>query len=195
MDWNVFMDVAGAVLGITYVILEYRASIWLWAVSIIMPIVHGLLYYNKGLYADFGMEFYYVAAAIYGYACWRWGNKDKESKHVPITHYKRSHILPSIIVGVALWAALYWFLTTCTDSRVPILDSFTTALSAVALWALAKKYVEQWLLWLVVDAVCFGLYIYKGIPFTACLYGFYTVMAVAGYLKWKKMVVNESVSR
>lgn len=192
MDWNLFMDVAGAVLGITYVILEYRASIWLWAVSVIMPIVHGLLYYNKGLYADFGMEFYYVAAAIYGYVCWRWGNKDKESKDVPITHYKRSHILPSIIVGVALWASLYWFLTTWTDSRVPLLDSFTTALSAVALWALAKKYVEQWLLWFVVDAVCFGLYLYKGIPFTASLYGFYTVMAVLGYLKWKKMATSNA---
>ena len=66
-------------------------------------------------------------------------------------------------------------------------DSFTTALSVIAMWALAKKYVEQWLLWLVVDAVCTVLYVYKGIPFKAAIYGLYTIVAVAGYLKWKKM--------
>ena len=67
-------------------------------------------------------------------------------------------------------------------------DSFTTALSMVALWALAQKYAEQWLLWLVVDAVCTVLYIYKQIPFTACLYAFYTVMAVLGYRQWLKKI-------
>jgi len=158
-----------------------------------MPIVHGYLYYEKGLYADFGMEFYYVAAAIYGYACWKWGKKDKDAKEVPITHYKRSHILPSVIVGVVLWGILYWILTTYTDSRVPIMDSFTTALSAVALWALAKKYVEQWLLWLVVDVACFVLYVYKEIPFTAGLYCFYSAMAIAGYYKWKKMAEQSNL--
>lgn len=191
MDWIRFIDIVSTVLGLLYLWLEYRANIWLWAVSVIMPAVHAYLYYQKGLYADFGMEFYYIAAAIYGYACWRWGKKEKDAKEVPITHYKPNHILPSIIVGFVLWGALYWFLTSFTDSRVPVLDSFTTALSAVALWALAKKYVEQWLLWLVVNAVCFGLYLYKQIPFTAGLYGFYTVIAVLGYLKWKKMAASE----
>ena len=191
MNWILFIDIVSTVLGLLYLWLEYRANIWLWAVSIIMPAVHAYLYFEKGLYADFGMEFYYIAMAIYGYACWRWGKKDKDAKEVPITHYKRSHIVPSIIVGLALWGLIYWFLTTCTDSRVPVLDSFTTSLSAVALWALAKKYVEQWLIWLVVDAVCCGLYIYKGIPFTASLYGFYTVIAVFGYRKWKKLAISQ----
>lgn len=194
MDWIKFIDIAGTVLGLVYLWLEYRASIWLWAVSIIMPVVHGYLYYEKGLYADFGMEFYYVAAAIYGFACWKWGNKrSNKGGEVPITHYRRSHIVPSIIAGGIIWLALYWFLGTMTDSRVPVLDSFTTALSAVALWALAKKYVEQWLLWLVVDAVCCALYVYKGIPFTAGLYAFYTVMAVLGFLRWNKLADNESL--
>lgn len=192
MDWLQLIDIVSTVLGLLYLWLEYRANIWLWAVSIIMPIVHSYLYFAKGLYADFGMEFYYVAAAIYGYCCWRWGKKDGDAKEVPITHYKHSHIMPSVIVGFALWGGLYWFLSTFTDSTVPLLDSFTTALSAVALWALAKKYVEQWLLWLVVDAVSCGLYIYKGIPFTASLYGFYTVMAVAGYLRWKKLAATQA---
>lgn len=188
------IDITGLVLGLIYLWLEYRANIWLWAVGIIMPIVNSTLLFAKGLYADFGMEFYYVVIAIYGYCCWRWGNKKEKGKELPITHYTLRHVVASLFTFILLWGGIFWFLKYHTDSTVPILDSFTTALSAVAMWALARKYLEQWLLWLVVDAVSCGLYIYKGIPFRACLYGLYTVIAIFGYLKWKKMVVNESVS-
>jgi nicotinamide mononucleotide transporter len=194
MDWLRLIDIIGLVLGLLYLWLEYRANIWLWAVGIIMPIVNSYLLFAKGLYADFGMEFYYVVIAIYGYYCWRWGNKTNKGEELPITHYKPRHIVASIITGLILWGGIYWFLKYHTNSTVPILDSFTTALSAVAMWALARKYLEQWLLWLVVDAVSCGLYIYKGIPFRASLYGLYTVIAVLGYLKWKKMVAADTTT-
>ncbi|MBP5689177.1 MAG: nicotinamide mononucleotide transporter [Muribaculaceae bacterium] len=203
MDWLRFLDITGLVLGLIYLWLEYKANIWLWAVGIIMPIVNSCLLFAKGLYADFGMEFYYVAIAIYGYYCWRWGNKRQnvkdngqgaKGKELPITNYTRKHIVASVCTWLVLWGGIYWFLNYHTDSTVPILDSFTTALSAVAMWALARKHLEQWLLWLVVDAVSCVLYIYKGIPFRASLYGFYTVIAIFGYLKWRKMMKEETVS-
>ena len=194
MDWLRLIDIIGLVLGLLYLWLEYRANIWLWAVGIIMPIVNSYLLFAKGLYADFGMEFYYVVIAIYGYYCWRWGNKTDKGTELPITHYKLRHVVASIMTGLVLWGGIYWFLKYHTNSTVPILDSFTTSLSAVAMWALARKYLEQWLLWLVVDAVSCGLYIYKGIPFRACLYGLYTVIAVLGYLKWKKMVAADATT-
>ena len=194
MDWLRLIDIIGLVLGLLYLWLEYRANIWLWAVGIIMPIVNSYLLFAKGLYADFGMEFYYVVIAIYGYYCWRWGNKTDKGTELPITHYKLRHVVASIMTGLVLWGGIYWFLKSHTNSTVPILDSFTTSLSAVAMWALARKYLEQWLLWLVVDAVSCGLYIYKGIPFRACLYGLYTVIAVLGYLKWKKMVATDATT-
>ncbi len=187
------IDMAGLVLGLVYLWLEFKASIWLWLVSIIMPIVHGYLYWERGLYADFGMEVYYVLAAVYGYAMWRWvrgsskGSGEKPAER-PITHFPLRRALPVTLVGLALWAGIYWILITYTDSSVPLCDSFTTALSMVALWALAQKYAEQWLLWLVVDIACTILYIYKQIPFTAALYGFYTVMAVLGYRQWLKKI-------
>jgi len=106
----------------------------------------------------------------------------------PITRFPLRRVLPTALIGLALWGIIYWVLITWTDSNVPVCDSFTTALSMVALWALAQKYAEQWLLWLVVDAVCTVLYIYKQIPFTACLYAFYTVMAVLGYRQWLKKI-------
>ena len=82
-------------------------------------------------------------------------------------------------------------LTHWTNSTVPVADAFTTALSIVALWALAQKYAEQWLLWLVVDVVCCVLYVQKGIPFKAAIYGIYTVVAIFGYRKWLKMVNSD----
>ena len=191
------IDMAGLVLGLIYLWLEFKASIWLWLVSVIMPIVHGYLYWARGLYADFGMEVYYVLAAIYGYAMWRWSRSravetqdlaSPSNGELPITHFPLRRVLPVTLIGLALWAVIYWILITFTDSSVPLCDSFTTALSMVALWALAQKYAEQWLLWLVVDAVCTILYIYKQIPFTACLYAFYTVMAVLGYRQWLKKI-------
>ena len=77
-----------------------------------------------------------------------------------------------------------------TDSTVPFWDSMTTAMSAVAMWMLSRKYVEQWLVWCAVDAITVGLYLYKGIPLTAGLYLLYTVLAIAGYLRWRRQVAT-----
>ena len=131
---------------------------------------------------------------MYAFLAWKYfkpAKKDEaagESKERPITRYKKSHILPSVVAFALLWVGIWWILVTFTDSTVPVADSFTTALSIIALWALAQKYAEQWLLWLVVDLVCCILYIRKGIPFKAAIYGLYTVFAVLGYRKWLRMM-------
>ena len=87
------------------------------------------------------------------------------------------------------WALTYWVLVNYTGSTVPVLDSFTNAMSFVGLWALARKYIEQWLFWIVVDVISCWLYVGKGIPFKAGLYGLYVVIAVMGYFKWRRMMI------
>ena len=89
------------------------------------------------------------------------------------------------------WAVTYYILVTFTDSSVPALDAFTNAASFIGLWALARKYIEQWLFWIVVDIICTILYIYKGIPFKAGLYGLYVVIAILGWFKWKQMMLKQ----
>ena len=184
------LDIFTTVLGLVYILLEYRASIWLWVVGIIMPALDIWLYWSHGLYGDAGMAVYYTIAAIYGYAVWKWGKKhnQKDQEELPITSMRKSLYLPTLLFFVAAWAATYYILATFTKSTVPLQDSFTNALSFVGLWALARKYIEQWFFWIIVDAVCFYLYIIKGIPFKAGLYGLYVIIAVAGYFKWKKMM-------
>lgn len=191
MDWKLVLQLAGIALGLLYLWLEYRANIWLWAVSIVMPVVHGILYYRSGLYADMAMNAYYVLAGIYGWAVWLRGTGAGRPQ-LRISRTPQRWIAPLALALLAVWGGIYLLLTEFTDSTVPVLDSLTTAMSVVALWLLSRKKIEQWLLWLAVDAVSCGLYVYKGIPFTAGLYGLYTVLAVAGYMRWRRMMIAEA---
>ena len=84
-----------------------------------------------------------------------------------------------------------WLLISYTDSTVPYADSFTTALSIVGMWMLARKYIEQWWVWCVVDVASSALYIYKGLYLTAILYAVYAIIAIFGYLKWKELMNDE----
>lgn len=210
-----WLDIVTTILGLIYLVLEYRASIALWVVGIVMPAMDIYLYWSHGLYGDAGMAVYYTLAAIYGYAVWKFGAKwkaiikrkgsDKKegasavssdkieaasavsssSEDLPITFFPRRLILRTLGFFLLAWAATYYVLVAYTNSTVPLLDAFTNALSFVGLWALARKYVEQWLFWIAVDVVCCYLYVVKGIPFKAGLYGLYVVIAVMGYWKWK----------
>lgn len=191
MDTLHFLDFLGFLVGLVYLWLEYRASIWLWLASVVMPAIDMVLYYRAGLYADFGMAIYYCLMAVYGWAAWKRGNRGTERRELPITHFRTGLILPAVVAFACIWYLIYYILTRYTDSTVPVADAFTTALSVVALWALARKYAEQWLLWLVVDAVCCWLYVRKDIPFKAAIYGLYTLIAVLGYRKWLRMMRSD----
>lgn len=221
---NHWLDIVTTILGLIYLVLEYRASIALWVVGIVMPAMDIYLYWSHGLYGDAGMAVYYTLAAIYGYAVWKFGAKWKRmlkrkasgaagsdkaldtdgsdkavdvagsdkavdaaggsSEELPITFFPRRLILRTLGFFLLAWAATYYVLVAYTNSTVPLLDAFTNALSFVGLWALARKYVEQWLFWIAVDVVCCYLYVVKGILFKAGLYGLYVVIAVMGYIKW-----------
>ena len=183
-----WLDILTTILGLIYIWLEYRASIWLWLLGIIMPALDIYLYWGHGLYGDAGMACYYMVAAIYGLAIWKFKKTRKMHKELPIIHMPRRQYLPAFVCFLLSWGAIYYILIRYTNSTVPVLDSFTNALSFIGMWALARQYLEQWFFWIVVDAVCCVLYVQKGIPFKAGLYGLYVAIAVAGYFKWKQQV-------
>ena len=185
-----WLDIVTTVLGLAYILLEYKASVWMWLVGFLMQALGIVLYYQKGLYADCGMEFYYLSMTVYGYWKWVRGSVSKES--LPISHFPKRLVLPWLLLIAAVWGIIYWLLITFTNSNVPLADSFTTALSIVGIWALAHKYLEQWFIWIAVDVVTCALYFYKDIPFKASLYGLYVVIAVFGYFKWKKLMQKQS---
>ena len=181
-----WLDIVTTVLGLAYILLEYRASVWMWGVGFLMQALGIVLYYEKGLYADCGMEFYYLSMTVYGW--WRWIRGSATKQALPITHFPKRLVLPWIVLMATVWAVIYWLLVTYTNSNVPLADSFTTALSIVGIWALAHKYLEQWFIWIAVDIVTSALYFYKDIPFKASLYALYVVIAILGYRKWRRMM-------
>lgn len=183
---NHWLDITTTILGLAYILLEYKASVWMWVVGFFMQCLGIVLYYQKGLYADCGMEFYYLAMTIYGFIAWM-RHKQKTSD-LPIRHMPKKTAIVWIGLGLVFWLVIYLILANFTDSRVPVADAFTTAFSIVGIWALARKYLEQWFVWIVVDVVTCGLYFYKDIPFKASLYGVYVIIAIFGYLKWKKSI-------
>lgn len=188
-----YLEIVGTIIGLLYLYFEYKASIYLWLMSILMPMIYIFVYYDAGFYADMGINIYYLGASIYGWAVWLGGRSIKrEVKMVRnIEHTPLKYILPMVVIAGVLFFAIAQLLINFTDSTVPWGDSFTTALSIIAMWMLSRKYVEQWLVWLVVDVVCTGLYLYKGLYPTAALYGLYSVIAVFGYFKWLKLMKNE----
>ena len=186
-----WLDITTTILGLLYILFEYRASAWLWFVGFLMQTLGIVLYYQKGLYADCGMEFYYLSMTIYGY--WKWVRGAANQQALPITRFPRKLIIPWCALILAVWGIIYWLLITFTNSNVPLIDSFTTALSIVGIWALAHKYLEQWFIWIVVDVVTCGLYFYKDIPFKGGLYALYIIIAVFGYRKWRQMIDNRAI--
>jgi nicotinamide mononucleotide transporter len=181
-----WLDIVTTVLGLAYILLEYKASVWMWGVGFLMQALGIVLYYQKGLYADCGMEFYYLAMTVYGYWKWIHGTASKEA--LPIRHFPKRLVLPWLLLIAAVWGIIYWLLITFTNSNVPVADSFTTALSIVGIWALAHKYLEQWFIWIAVDVVTSILYFYKDIPFKASLYALYVIIAVMGWFKWRRLM-------
>lgn len=184
MDWKLALQLAGVVLGLLYLWLEYRADIRLWIVGLVMPLVHGALYYKSGLYADCAMQVYYILAGLYGLCVWAKKPKPAERETGRIARTPARMWFRMAAAYAAIHALLYLLLVRFTDSTVPFWDSLTTALCIMAYWMLSRKYVEQWLVWLAVDVVTVGLYLYKDIPLTAGLYLLYSALAVAGYRRW-----------
>lgn len=198
LPWDKILEGLGFTVGLMYLWWEYHADPRLWIASIVMPSVSMWIYLGKGIYADFAINIYYFVIAIYGYVAWTRKQRGhsahdegKKSAGLPIRHIPREILAMCAAVFLLLWAGMYLALDNLTDSTVPMADSFTTSLSIVAMWILARKYIEQWLAWIAVDIVSSGLYVYKELYFYAVLYAIYTVIAVVGYRKWQRLMAAQ----
>lgn len=192
MSADLIIELIGAAIGLIYLFLEYKANVWLWPAGIVMSLFYVVIFFHGKFYADAAVYLYYIGANTYGLLKWtrsRRSNLMEEgsaTEALSITHTPKKQLIPLAAAAIALWGLLYWGLGTFTDSPVPLGDAFTTALSIVAMWMLAQKYLEQWLLWIVVNLVSTALYFWKGLYPTGVLFIFYVIVAVMGYFRWRK---------
>jgi len=157
----------------------------MWVMGFVSSLAYVVIFYQYKFYADMGMNIYYSLASVYGLYAWKYrGGAGRRALSVSRTTLR--HVATLVPVAVALLAAIFYILKSCTDSSMPFGDAFTTALSVVAMWMLAQKLLEHWLLWVVINYTSVALYLYKGMYPTAALFVVFGTLAVYGYFKWKR---------
>lgn len=187
-----YFELIASGIGFVAIFLQIKQNVWYWLVSIIMVSMYVYIYIDAKLYADMSLQVYYLVISFYGWYMWLFGNKTNlKHSELHVSQVSKKLIWVLVFLGIFLFFIIVWVLMTYTNSDLPYWDSFTTALSFVATWMLARKILENWLIWIIVDAVSVGIYIYKDLYPTAVLFLFLTILAFVGYIQWKKdLVVN-----
>ena len=180
------IELLGAILGLLYIIFSIRQNLLTWPTGIFTSLLYIVVFFKSALYAAMGLQVYYVLISIYGWGLWLKGKNENSKSLLPVQLVKRKLWIKIAAVSVTIYALILLILLNFSDSDVPFMDSLTTSLSIVATWMLAKKYIEHWLIWIFVDIVSSGLYIYKNLWPTVVLFAVYTVMAFIGFVEWKK---------
>lgn len=139
------------------------------------------------------LQFYYVFISFYGWFNWKFGKHKPDEKQIPLAATSPKAWLWLSVSAIAVFGVYAYVLHTYTDSPVVVGDSFTASTSIIATYMLSKKYVQSWLWFIVSDGVCIGLYIYKGMYITSFLFVIYTLMAIWGYLDWRKEFAKQQI--
>lgn len=187
---SAWFEVLGAIIGIWYLYLEYKANKWLWPVGVLMPVFYVVIFFFGKFYADMSIQVYYFFAGIYGWI--RWNRAESSESGNPIKHTPIKYVFPLSVIGSLIFVIIAIVLVKFTDSTVPFGDSFTTALSILGMWMLTQKYVEQWWIWFAVNVISCLLYMWKGLYPTAALFVIYSIVSVMGYYKWKRIMMEDS---
>ncbi len=183
------LELLGLISGLVCVWLLIKQNIWTFPIGLIYAVVSVVVFTQQRLYADVLLSGYYVLMNGYGWYYWVYGGSRSVSDDLPVSRISRNAGL-SLILSVAVATILMgWFFDTQTDADLAYWDSATTTMSFAAMWMTARKYIENWVVWLVVDVMLTGIYLYKGIEPYALLYFVYLGMAIMGWKAWQRTMV------
>jgi nicotinamide mononucleotide transporter len=176
-------EVPAVALAVAYLLLAIRQNIWCWAAAAASTLLYLFIMYRASLYMESALQLFYLAMAAYGWWQWRHGGPGGEELQVSTWPLKYHVIAAVVVFGLVLVSGE--LLTRYSQAALPFLDSFTTWGAIVATFMVARKILENWIYWFVIDAVSIWLYINRDLYFTAVLFGAYLVMIVIGYRSWR----------
>jgi nicotinamide mononucleotide transporter len=182
-----WIEVAAALVSVTYVILTIKQIIWLWLFGILSSILYAVVYEHSGFYAGMALQAYYAIISIYGW--FHWSAKSKEpsgSEGLPVIRANYRLLIIMVGLWIILWLVIGYVLDEYTNSTLPYWDALTASGGIVATWMLARKILEQWLFWIVIDTISIGLYVWQELYATSILFIVYIFMAIVGYRQWSK---------
>jgi nicotinamide mononucleotide transporter len=182
-------ELAAALITLLSVWLTTAENIWCWPTGLVSVGLYIVVFGQAKLYADMGLQVMYVALCLYGWYEWLHGGKDHGVLRVSRTPPRATVALAAggIAFAFVLGEALY----RKTDAALPFLDSATTSFSLVAQWMQTRKWLETWVVWIAVDVVYVGMYIYKQLHPTAVLYTVFLALAALGFRSWKKSLTRD----
>lgn len=186
-----FLDITGSFFGFLATIFYIRVNAWGWPLGLIAVIVDMVLNLQQGIYGNMGLQIVYLVLSLYGWYQWQYGNN---KVGLPIRNLLKKELIILAALAIIGFIPIHILLTHYATSDIPLLDSCVVTISLLAQWMVCKKIIECWYLWFIADALLVILYAIKGIPVHAVLFLVYTVMAVVGYINWKKIYLRSGLS-
>ncbi|REA60407.1 nicotinamide riboside transporter PnuC [Dyadobacter luteus] len=178
------LEILGFITGAICVYLNTRQNVLGWFFGIVNAVLYAAVFWQVNLYADMGLQGYYFFTSMYGWWMWKFGGKSHDGISVSNTPKQLYFVFSLIFIAATLsWGFL---LGRYTDASLSYADSALTVASLIAQWMMARKYIENWIIWIVADACYVGMYFFKDLHLTAILYFVFLVLAVIGYLQWKR---------
>jgi len=186
MDFLTWENLAVA-LAVAYLLLAMRESILCWYAALASTAIFTVLFWNVNLFMESALNVFYLVMAVYGWWQWKFGGERHEG--VPIHTWTGRRHAATIGSVAVLTAGVGWLMATYTPEAWPYVDSFTTVSSVIVTFMVARKVLENWLYWIVIDAVSIVMYLERDLRTTALLFALYVVLAVLGYFSWRKRLL------
>jgi len=180
---------AAVLLGLAYLLLARRESLWCWYAAFASSLIYLVLFRRVGLLMESALQVYYLAMAVYGW--WEWRGGARHARPLPISRRPPGWHLAALCAVCAASAVSGALLQRYTQAAWPWADSFVTWGSLLATWMVARKVLENWLWWLLIDSLALALYLERGLYLTAALFAAYLVIVVSGYLEWRRLLSEQ----
>lgn len=172
-------------LAVAYIVLAIKQSLWCWPAAFLSTLIYTILFFDVSLLMDSFLNAYYLIMAVYGWYSWKYGGKAEE-KELDVTTYGVVKNIKIILLLTVLSLGVGYIMANYTTASFAYMDSFTTVFALFATFMLARKVLENWVYWIVIDSISIYIYIQKGLNLTAILFVIYTVLAFVAYKKWKE---------
>ena len=187
---DIFLEIMAVLFGLASVVFAMKNNILVYPIGIISTVIYVYLLNKWGLIGDMLINGYYTTMSIYGWYIWT--RKSQNKPEFPISRITIKEIYHGIIIfliTIVFVVAVYKYFDKFTNWTAYV-DTFTTGIFFVGMWLIKKKKIENWLLWIIGDLVSVPLYFYKGYTFTSIQYAIFTIIAIYGYLEWKKSLAK-----
>ena len=180
-----WLEVVAAVLALAMVGCNMREIHWGWPLAIVSSLLYVGVFAQARIYGDASLQVFFAIVALWGWFQWLRGHR-ADGSELHVSRLSTREMLLALLACAVAWPAVALFLIRFTNTDVPWFDGFATGLSLVGQFLLARKFIENWGVWLAVNVVSVGLFVHKGLWLTVGLYGVFALLSIAGYMAWRK---------